>query len=597
MQVLKRLLLALLAASVLAEDPGIVLDEPLKLLEANDSINAPIRVEAAFNKPLEVINVSATLIDMTDDKNSVQKGLRPVEMGVESKADRTQLGNTGTLQKDDSHVIPAAGSTNPRVVEQVKEELVEPVDSKHSANTDTGAVKSNDGSTPVDVSPTTTTSSNPSPVAASPPAPAASDGTSKQTEVNTVPETVSPPAATTTTTSSKSSSRGATKQSEADAVHSNANTSPETVTEIVTETLAAEIVTETVLKTAGSVGTIDLEKEKVTGGGVDGTPTLEEDKKSPIAPTTTTSSSTAEGIGKNEGGDAMPTTSSISKDEDEDEDALFLRQEREAEKAALEDVEQLQSKEEQEELALRAAVQQDEINLIAAEEEKKQLAAQQLREDQATLKRSTANAGSNPNIPSPQTSSSSQSSVSAEDRQRQSQEPPQQREAKLARPGAGLRAGLTPRGVGGDTITSSSTSGSGSTSTSTSTSTSESSRLRPDVPGGGAGTADAVGAGGLGGGPKLGQKRFDLEDMVSEHTRTLAKEGEESKLLKAEGMRLREKANRLPRSVARPVEHTLKVYHDLRTDLFDVLGLSRDADDGDLKRAYRTLALKVSHES
>ena len=51
--------------------------------------------------------------------------------------------------------------------------------------------------------------------------------------------------------------------------------------------------------------------------------------------------------------------------------------------------------------------------------------------------------------------------------------------------------------------------------------------------------------------------------------------------------------NKFPREIARPVERIIAIYNDPKTDLYDVLGISFDADGYDIKMRYRQLALTI----
>lgn len=47
------------------------------------------------------------------------------------------------------------------------------------------------------------------------------------------------------------------------------------------------------------------------------------------------------------------------------------------------------------------------------------------------------------------------------------------------------------------------------------------------------------------------------------------------------------------RKYARPVEKVLSAYNSQTTDLYDVLEVSKNADEGALKKAHRRLALRL----
>jgi hypothetical protein len=49
------------------------------------------------------------------------------------------------------------------------------------------------------------------------------------------------------------------------------------------------------------------------------------------------------------------------------------------------------------------------------------------------------------------------------------------------------------------------------------------------------------------------------------------------------------KRYRVARKYARPVERTIAIYDDPQTDLYDVIGVSRSADDAEIKKAQRNL--------
>ncbi len=51
--------------------------------------------------------------------------------------------------------------------------------------------------------------------------------------------------------------------------------------------------------------------------------------------------------------------------------------------------------------------------------------------------------------------------------------------------------------------------------------------------------------------------------------------------------------NKFPRAIARPVERIIAIYNDPKTDLYDVLGISFDADGLDIKMRYRQVALTI----
>lgn len=90
-----------------------------------------------------------------------------------------------------------------------------------------------------------------------------------------------------------------------------------------------------------------------------------------------------------------------------------------------------------------------------------------------------------------------------------------------------------------------------------------------------------------------GDRRRELEAKLSPQMR---KKAAAEQQLRAEEEQ--EKASRRARSVisrryARPVEKVLTVYSSQTTDLYDVLQVTRQASDVDLKKAYRALALLV----
>ena len=90
-----------------------------------------------------------------------------------------------------------------------------------------------------------------------------------------------------------------------------------------------------------------------------------------------------------------------------------------------------------------------------------------------------------------------------------------------------------------------------------------------------------------------GDRRRDLEAKLSPQMRNsaLAKQQEQDE----EELESRARRSRavISRKFSRPVERVLKVYNSDSTDLYDVLQVSKEADDGALKKAYRSLALSV----
>lgn len=90
-----------------------------------------------------------------------------------------------------------------------------------------------------------------------------------------------------------------------------------------------------------------------------------------------------------------------------------------------------------------------------------------------------------------------------------------------------------------------------------------------------------------------GDRRRDLEAKLSPQMRNsaLAKQQEQVEE-EIESMARRARAV-ISRKFSRPVESVLKVYNSDSTDLYDVLRVSKEVDDGGLKKAYRSLALSV----
>ena len=90
-----------------------------------------------------------------------------------------------------------------------------------------------------------------------------------------------------------------------------------------------------------------------------------------------------------------------------------------------------------------------------------------------------------------------------------------------------------------------------------------------------------------------GDRRRDLEAKLSPQMRDsiIAKQREEAEEELASLAR-RTRAV-ISRKFSRPVERVLKAYNSDSTDLYDVLQVRKGADDGTLKKAYRSLALSV----
>ena len=97
--------------------------------------------------------------------------------------------------------------------------------------------------------------------------------------------------------------------------------------------------------------------------------------------------------------------------------------------------------------------------------------------------------------------------------------------------------------------------------------------------------------------PEILQKRLEnqfhmdsFELDSAPQAQAFAQQGEQSH---EDSQKDRLRAYKLSRTIARPVERTLSIYENYKTNLYDVLGLPRDCDDIDVKQAYRSLALEI----
>ena len=90
-----------------------------------------------------------------------------------------------------------------------------------------------------------------------------------------------------------------------------------------------------------------------------------------------------------------------------------------------------------------------------------------------------------------------------------------------------------------------------------------------------------------------GDRRRDLEAKLSPQMRNSAQAKEQEQAEEEMETNARRARAVISRKFSRPVERVLKVYNSDSTDLYDVLRVSKEVDDGELKKAYRSLALSV----
>lgn len=81
----------------------------------------------------------------------------------------------------------------------------------------------------------------------------------------------------------------------------------------------------------------------------------------------------------------------------------------------------------------------------------------------------------------------------------------------------------------------------------------------------------------------------NLESQLSDNLRSQAQKTDEN----AYELQLKLYKFKLPRKLAYPVEDILKKYQDLNTDLYSVLGVGKNANDAEIKKAYRSKALII----
>jgi hypothetical protein len=86
-------------------------------------------------------------------------------------------------------------------------------------------------------------------------------------------------------------------------------------------------------------------------------------------------------------------------------------------------------------------------------------------------------------------------------------------------------------------------------------------------------------------------QRIDLEEKLSENLRSRMEEVETTKQRELAEKRYKQRIYSIPRKLARPVELINRLYEDPSTDLYSVLGVSKDVDGVQIKRIYRQLAL------
>ena len=103
---------------------------------------------------------------------------------------------------------------------------------------------------------------------------------------------------------------------------------------------------------------------------------------------------------------------------------------------------------------------------------------------------------------------------------------------------------------------------------------------------GGSGVSGSGMGGGLG-----SDKMRNLENLINPNVRNKMSEQDDRKAEQTKEQQQRRLRAKIPRSFARPVEQVLGVYNDASTNLYNVLGVGRTADEVALKKAYRNLAL------
>lgn len=86
---------------------------------------------------------------------------------------------------------------------------------------------------------------------------------------------------------------------------------------------------------------------------------------------------------------------------------------------------------------------------------------------------------------------------------------------------------------------------------------------------------------------------LDLENRLSERVRVNVAYAEHQSAERSRARARRHERARLPRRIAAPVEEILRIYDDVHTDLYDVLGVKRNIDEATLKKKYRAKALAV----
>jgi hypothetical protein len=90
-----------------------------------------------------------------------------------------------------------------------------------------------------------------------------------------------------------------------------------------------------------------------------------------------------------------------------------------------------------------------------------------------------------------------------------------------------------------------------------------------------------------------GDRRRELEAKLSSTMRDSALLKQQEQVEEEIESRARRARAVISRKFSRPVERVLRNYNSDSTDLYDVLQVNKEADDGTLKKAYRSLALSV----